>query len=233
MRLLFEFEGEYVGPASYIPGNALRHALSEQINTSVGRFTYDSNLKIPQTYYEFFLPRTKKCFLHPYFERWYDRAKYQPACRCFFLPEYVTFDVIEPPEDLIKKINEKDLIQFGGKRNTGCGMVSLRNYIKIDLSKLKLPESSSHLTLLSPIIYLPPSAEFYECRHQTLKLWNHNKVNVIRAVAPGQFFRIKPNKNIPKIAKRGIIRKTPLGQFGFGEYILHDWKNNSGFVEYA
>ena len=52
------------------------------------------------------------------------------------------------------------------------------------------------------------------------------KVNQVKVVAPGQFFRIKPEKNIQIIAKRGILRKVLFGQFGFGEFMVHDWNKN-------
>ena len=226
LRVLFKFESEYVGSPQYIPGNSVRHALSLQLNTSLGIFTNSSTLVQPQTYYEFFILRTKKCFLRPYFELWWDKVHYRRSYRCFFLPQFVTFDVITPPENLIDHIRNLELIQFGGHRNTGCGIVTLQDYLEIDLDTLVLPDKASHLILLSPSLYLPPFVETYHCRHKQVKLWNHNKVNVVNAIAPGQFFRIKPEKQISKIAKKGILRKLALGQFGFGEFILHNWRNN-------
>jgi len=226
LRLLFKFESEYVGSPQYIPGNSLRHALSLQLNTSVGIFTSDSILALPRTYYEFFLLRTKKCFLLPYFEVWWDKIHFRRAVRCFFLPLFVSFDVIQPPMDLIDCIQIKELIQLGGSRNTGSGIVTLQDHLEIDLDAFTLPEKASHLTLISPALYLPSFVEGYHCRHKHVQLWNHNQVNTVNSIAPGQFFRIKPEKAIPKIAKRGILRKMPLGQFGFGEFIVNDWKNN-------
>ena len=226
LRLLFKFESEYVGSPQYIPGNSLRHALSLQLDTSVGIFTTSATLVQPQTYYEYFIPRTKKCFLHPHFELWWDQVRYRRAYRCFFLPAFVTFDIISPPENIIGYIKEKELIQFGGKRNSGCGIVTLQDYREIDLPALMLPDIATHLTLLSPSVFLPPFVEPYACRHKYVKLWNHSKVNAVNAIAPGQFFRIKPGKQISRIAKRGILRKMALGQFGFGEFMVHNWRNN-------
>ncbi|MFX0133509.1 MAG: hypothetical protein ACFFDN_07695, partial [Candidatus Hodarchaeota archaeon] len=44
LRLLFQFLSEYKGSPLYITGNALRHALSRQINTSFGFFTDQKRL---------------------------------------------------------------------------------------------------------------------------------------------------------------------------------------------
>ncbi len=226
LRLLFGFESEYVGSPQYIPGNSLRHALSVQLNTSVGIFTSDASLSLPRTYYEFFLQRTKKCFLRPNFEVWWDKIHFQRAVRCFFLPSFVSFDVIQPPPNVVDCIQSKEIIQLGGNRNTGCGIVTLQDHLEIDLDTFVFPEKASHLVLISPTIYLPPFVEIYYCRHKQVQLWNHNKANMVNTIAPGQFFRIKPAKVISKIAKQGIVRKTPLGQFGFGEFIVQDWRNN-------
>ena len=226
LRVLFKFESEYAGPPLYIPGNSLRHALSLQINTSVGIFTTFSRLISPSTYSDFFYIRQKRCFLLPFFELWWDKIQQKRSYRCFFLPEFVTFDILDPPENLLELIKAKDLIQFGRNRNAGFGIVTLQDYLEIDLDALEFPTKASHLTLLSPALHLPPFVELYVCRHKQVQLRNHNKVNFVDAIAPGQFFRIKPGKDVPTIAKRGILRKGPLGHFGFGEFIVHDWKNN-------
>ena len=226
LRVLFRFETEYFGPSLHISGNALRHALSLQLNTSVGIFTQEATLAMPGSYPDFFLPRTKKCFLHPYYEKWFDKISHQQAVRYFFTPQYVTFDLIDPPKNIINHIEKAELIQFGGKRNWGFGVVRLQDYLEIDLESLKFPEHASHLTFIAPVVYLPRFAERYNCRHKVIKLWNHNKVNHVRVVAPGQFFRIKEGKDISTIAKRGILRKVLFGHFGLGEYIVHNWKNN-------
>lgn len=226
LRILFRFESEYAGPPLYIPGNSLRHALSFQLNTSVGIFTSFQRLFIPSSYSDFFYFRQKRCFLLPYFEFWWDKIQSRRSYRCFFLPDFVTFDILDPPADLVELINAKELIQFGGHRNAGFGIVTLQDYIEIDVDALKFPVRASHLTLLSPALHLPPFVEWYGCRHTQVQLRNHNQVNVVDVIAPGQFFRIKPGKNIPVIAKKGLLRKGPLGHFGFGEFIVHDWKNN-------
>ncbi len=223
---MFKFESEYAGSPLYIPGNSLRHALSVQLNTSVGIFTTYSRLVLPSSYSDFFYIRQKRCFLQPYFELWWDKIQHKQSYRCFFLPEFVSFDIIDPPENLLELIQTKDLIQFGGNRNAGFGMVALQDYIEIDVDGFQFPTKASHLTLLSPALHLPPFVDLYAYRHKQVQLWNHNTVNVVDAIAPGQFFRIKPDKDIPTIAKRGILRKGSLGHFGFGEFIVHDWRNN-------
>ncbi|HUY00613.1 MAG TPA: hypothetical protein VMV49_13725 [Candidatus Deferrimicrobium sp.] len=80
------------------------------------------------------------------------------------------------------------------------------------------------MSLISPALYVPTFAESYDYRHKIVKLWNNNKVNVIDTIA--QFFRIKEGKNIRSIALKGIMRKVTLGQFGFGEFLIHNWKMN-------
>ncbi len=229
LRVLFKFETEYAGSPLFVSGNALRHALSRQVNTSVGIFTNTSSLQFPSSYEEFFLPRKTKCFLYPFYEKWWNKITHHAAVRCFFTPRFVTFDLITPPQDLsniIEHIQHCELIQLGGRRNCGFGRVTLQDYIEIELHSLPLPDHASHLTLISPMIYLPSFLERYNCRHKLVKIWNHNRVNPVNAIAPGQFFRIKSNKNIRKIALRGILRKCLFGQFGFGEYVVHDWTSN-------
>jgi len=185
----------------------------------------DSTLQLPNSYTEFFSIRTNKCFLHPYFERWWNKVSHRAAFRCFFTPAYVTFDLTAPPEDIIEHIQNCELIQLGGHRNWGFGIVTLQDYLEIDLLSLEFPEKASHLTLISPLIYLPSFLEWYNCRHKLVKIWNHNRANLVNTIAPGQFFRIKSGKNIRKIALRGVLRKALFGQFGFGEYVVHDWTN--------
>ena len=230
MRLLFKFETEYSGSALHIPGNALRHALSLQVNTSVGIFTNTPHLNLPKTYQDFFLFRTKKCFLHPYFELWYDKRHSKRAYRYFFLPEFVSFDLLDPPENLIEIIEKREVIQLGGNRNCGFGVVTLQNYLEIEVEQLQFPEQASHLTLLSPSLVIPPFVERYFCRHMEIEMWNHNKNNLLKVIAPGQFFRIKPGRSIPAIARKGLLRKTLFGQFGFGEFTVHNWKNHEESV---
>ena len=165
LRLLFTFDGEYMGSPQYISGNAFRHALSLQVNTSIGIFTANSKLPPPKSYSDFFLVRTKKYFLRPYFEIWWDKVHHKQAYRCFFLPQFVTFDVINPPSNLIELIKDKELLQFGGMRNAGFGIVALQDYIEIDLEHLEYPKQASHLTLISPTVFLPSFVNLYDCRH--------------------------------------------------------------------
>ncbi|MHA1650407.1 MAG: hypothetical protein ACTSYB_09440 [Candidatus Helarchaeota archaeon] len=229
LRLLFKFEAEYTGSPLFISGNALRHALSRQVNTSVGIFTKEASLKMPHSYSDFFSIRTTKCFLRPFYERWWNKVRHRVAVRCFFTPRFVTFDLIthlDDIPDIIEHIQNCELIQLGGHRNWGFGIVALQDYLEIDLSSLKFPEKASHLTLLSPMLFFPSFIERYNCRHKLVKIWNHNHVNPVNIIAPGQFFRIKPGKNIQQIALRGILRKTLFGQFGFGEFVVHDWTSN-------
>ena len=223
IRLLFRFESEYSSDPQFISGNALRHALSSQLNTSVGIFTRSALLDQPKTYEEFFAYRTKKCFLHPYFELWYDKRNHRRAFRYFFLPEAVTFDVLNPPENLIELIQGKEFIQFGGNRNCGFGMVRLQDSIEINVDQLQFPDRASHLTFLSPSIVVPPYVERYKCRYMPTTIWNHAKANVIQVIAPGQFFRIKPGKSVSTVARKGLLRKGLFGQFGFGEFMVHNW----------
>ena len=227
LRLLFRFETEYGGTPHFISGNALRHALSVQVDTSIGIFTKNLTLTQPKTYEEFFSYRTKNYFFHPYFELWFDKRRQRRAYRYFFLPEAVTFDIVNPPENFIELLKDKELIQLGGNRNCGFGMVSLQDSIEIDVDQLQFPDQASHLTLLSPSLVMPPYVERYKCRHMEMRIWNHNKANLLQVIAPGQFFRIKAGKSIPAIAKKGILRKGLFGQFGFGEFMVHNWKKEA------
>ena len=228
MRLLFKFDTEYSGPPLHIPGNMLRHALSMQLNTSVGIFTNESTLTPPISYETLFYIRTQKCFLPPHYEEWRDKVTQKKAYRCYFTPNFVTFDLIDPPANIIEIIQNKELIQFGAHRNCGFGVVTLQDSLEIDLDQIQFPDRASHLTLISPVIYLPQFAELYACRHKNVQIRNHTKVNQITTIAPGQFFRIKPGKEVQKIAKSGILRRVLLGQFGFGEFVVHNWTNISG-----
>jgi len=229
VRLLFRFETEYGGDPRFISGNAFRHAISMQVNTSFGIFTNKLLLNPPKTYQEFFSFRTPKYFLHPYFELWYDKRLQKRAYRYFFLPEAVTFDILNPPENFIEYIKEKELIQLGRNRNCGFGIIDLQDYIEIAIDQLELPDQASHLTLISPALIFPSYVYHYNCRYIGLEIWNHNKRNIIQAIAPGQFFRIKGEKSIPNIAQRGILRKGLLGQFGLGEFVVHNWKREDSF----
>jgi len=229
LRLLFQFHSEYSGDPRYISGNAFRHALSLQVNTSVGIFTKVSKLNPPRLYYEFFLIRTKKCFMFPHFEKFFNWNTHSEEHRFFFLPQFVTFDVMDPPEDLIDTIHTLEPIQLGGQRHCGFGAVTLSDSLLIDLEEIPMPYKASHLVLIAPTVYPPPYVVPFAFRREYINLWNHGKKNSIEVVAPGQFFRLKPGKDIQKLAMRGIARKVKanhalFSQFGFGEFILYNWK---------
>lgn len=231
LRLLFRFHTEYKGDSRFIMGNALRHALSLQLDTSIGIFTDIRQLIPPKTYQEFFSIRTKKCFLHPHFELFFDRVQSHRRFRTFFTPEFVTFDILNPPVSLLETISSEELLQLGGARNCGFGAVTLQDFAFVNIDKLELVEEASHLTLIAPMVHMPTMVEKYKWRHEDVLLWNNGRSNSVRAVAPGQFFRLKSGLKIQRIAKEGITRREKshrrlLGQFGFGEFILNNWKKS-------
>ncbi len=228
LRLLFKFHSEYSGDPRFISGNAFRHALSQQVNTSIGIFTDIDRLNPPQTYNEFFIIRTKKCFPFPHFEGYFDWNNRSGSYRYFFTPQHVTFDILEPPPDLLEIIDSLEPLQFGGQRHSGYGAATLHDSLCIDVDKILMPSNASHLTLISPVVYLPPYVDKFDCRREQFNIWNHGRKNQIETIAPGQFFRIKPKTNLPQIAKGGILRKIKsnkalFSQFGFGEFILNNW----------
>lgn len=228
LRLLFKFHSEYSGDTRFVSGNAFRHALSAQVNTSIGIFTDIDRLNPPQTYNEFFIIRTKKCFSFPHFEKFYDWSNQSSSYRYFFTPQYVTFDILEPPPNLLEIIGSLEPFQFGGQRHSGYGAVTLHDSVYIDVDKIPMLINASHLTLISPVVYLPPYVENFDCRREQYNIWNHGRKNQVEIIAPGQFFRIKPGTDLPLIAKRGILRKLKsnkalFSQFGFGEFMLNNW----------
>ena len=226
LRLLFKFESEYSGDSSCVSGNSLRHGLHQQVDTSMGIFTDIPELVYPSNYHHFFLIRTRKCFLKPYFDIAYNNRKRKRYLRCFFLPEYVTFDIkTNDPENIIEKIEQQELIQLGGHKNLGFGVVKLMDHLVIDVKDIELPERASHLTLISPWMYVEKFVHRYECRKETQVIWNNRKQNVLHVISKGQFFRIK-RKNIQSIARKGLFRRHLLHQFGYGEFILNDWTND-------
>lgn len=229
LRLLFQFHSEYSGDPRFISGNALRHALSQQVNSSIGIFTDIAHLKTPLSYSDFFHIRTKKYFVFPHFEKFYDWNSCQESYRYFFTPEYVTFDVLDAPNDLVEYIHSLEPLQFGGQRHSGYGAVKLHDSTWIDLDEIIMPAVASHISLISPIIYLPPFVEKFNCRREQLNIWNYSRNNQVEVIAPRQFFRLKPNIEIPKLALNGILRKVKankglFSQFGFGEFIIHNWR---------
>ncbi|MFX0133510.1 MAG: hypothetical protein ACFFDN_07700, partial [Candidatus Hodarchaeota archaeon] len=165
----------------------------------------------------------KKPFLLPHTQHFFSRTQSRRKTIIYFTPSAVAFDIINAPEDLVTHIENQEIIQFGGLRNEGFGVVKLIDHIEIDLNDIELPTEATHLTLLSPILYLPKFVEPYDCRHEHLLLWNNGKKNRVKVISAGQFFRLKKNKSIEKIALKGILRKFLFGQFGFGEYILNNW----------
>jgi hypothetical protein len=228
LRLLFEFQTEYIGNSKYITGNAFRHALSMPIDTSIGIFTENSRVFQPTSYEEFFEIRTKNPLLKPYFYFHWDPYNNCRAKKCYFKPAFVTFDLINASEDTIETIQDEKLIQFGGGRNKGYGLADLVDWVWIDYNKLEYPTEATHITLISPILYIPNDVHKYNCRKGYEIFWNHGRKNKLSIIPPGQFFRIKQDRNIEKIAKKGILKKSLLGKFGYGEYLLHNWQKNGG-----
>jgi len=229
LRLLFRFHNEYKGDPRFIMGNALRHALSLQLDTSIGIFTDQKRFLVPQSYQDFFKIRINPSFLHPHFELFLEKIHGHRKFRCFFTPEFVTFDILNPPENLLDVIHSLEPIQLGGARNCGFGAATLHDSLTIDIAKLKFVEDASHFTLIAPMVHMPSMVHKYPWRYETINLWNNGKSNAVQAVAPGQFFRLKSELNIQKIAREGILRKEKshkrlLGQFGFGEFILNNWQ---------
>lgn len=225
LRLLFKFETEYRGNPLYITGNAFRHAFSLQINTSIGIFTDIKQLYCPKTYEDFFGPRIKRIFLLPYIHTFFCKYTKKKKNVFFFRPKGVIFDIINAPESLLDYITKREIIQLGGGRNKTYGVVSLIDNILIELSDFNLPDKASHLTLISPLLEIPKFAVSYNCRQTFEVFWNNGMQNKLKIIPPGQFFRIKEGKNIRKTALNGILRKNLFGKFGYGEFIVHDWKN--------
>jgi len=224
LRLLFRFSSEYKGSPLFISGNSLRHAISRQINVSFGSFIEKGYLISPETYDDFFGIRTEKPFLTPHTQLFFSKCEKKKKNLIFFMPSGVTFDVINPSEDLITYIKNLEIIQLGGLRNEGFGIVELIDHVFIDLNDIELPSDGTHITLLSPILYVPKFLESYQCRQENIIFWNNGKKNRLKAISAGQFFRIKKNRTIKKIALIGILRKVLFGQFGFGEFQINNWQ---------
>ncbi len=223
LRLLFGFLSEYVGNPLYISGNAIRHAFHKKINTSVGCFTELRRLDAINSYEAFIKIRIEKPFLIPHTQSFFSKIERKKKHLIYFTPTSITFDIINPPENLINFIKNLNIIQLGGLRNEGFGAVELLDHLLIDLKKIEYPDIGTHVTLISPILYVPKFLETYQCRQEYVIFWNNSKKNRIKIISPGQFFRIKKNKNIKKIAEKGILRKVLFGQFGFGEFFVNNW----------
>ena len=224
LRLLFEFETPYVGYPLYITGNALRHALGTQINTSMGKFVEFDTLYMPNTYEEFFSLRTKEHLLTPYFFQSFSKYEHRKKMQEIYEPFAVTFDIFtDNPNNILDIIEKKELLQFGGWRNKAFGVVHLIDSLEINLEDLELPSKATHITLISPIIHFPNFVEKYDCRRTIEFFWNNGRKNPLTVIALGQFFRIKPGKAIEKIAVKGIQRKFLFGKFGYGEFQVNNW----------
>ncbi|MHA1381670.1 MAG: hypothetical protein ACTSRG_25150 [Candidatus Helarchaeota archaeon] len=224
LRLLFEFDSPYIGYPLYITGNALRHALKTRVNTSIGKFVNVNNLFIPNTYEEFFSLRTIETLLPPNFFNLFSKYEHKKKMQEFYEPHAVTFDIItDTPRQILNIIDKKDLIQLGGWRNKAFGVVHLIDSLEINLDDLKLPSKATHIILLSPIIHIPNFVESYDCRRSVEFFWNNSRRNSITIIAPGQFFRIKRDRDIEKIALKGIRRKFLFGKFGYGEFQVKNW----------
>jgi hypothetical protein len=101
LRILFKFKSEYIGNPNYLTGNALRHALGIKQNTSIGIFTDYPKVWQPQSYEEFFKIRTTKSFLRPYFHFFWDKINQKRARKVFYIPNFVTFDLLNPSKNII------------------------------------------------------------------------------------------------------------------------------------
>lgn len=227
LRLLFKFRlnSEYIGNSKYLTGNALRHALSMQLDTSIGIFTKYNSVWYPDSYEDFFKIRLKREFLKPHFYFIWDKYKQKRARKYFFKPSHVTFDILNPPSDIIDSIKNNPLIQFGGGRNRGYGKADLADWVWIDPYDLNYSEDATHITLISPLLYIPRFVHKYNCRWDREIFWNNGEKNVLKIVSPGQFFRLKNGKDVVRIAQKGILRKSLFGKFGYGEFFLTNWPN--------
>ena len=130
----------------------------------------------------------------------------------------------DPPDEFLKYLKNFEFFQFGGLRNEGFGVCRLIDHVKINVNDLKLPKKATHLTLISPVKYLPKYIEPYNCREEHIQLWSNNKLSNVKLFSAGQFFRLNNRRTIEKIALDGILRKNLLGKFGFGEFVLNNWE---------
>ena len=226
LRLLFKFLSPYKGNPKYVSGNALRHALSMNVYTSIGIFTNQSKLIRPDNYNQFFQIRTNSSFLDFIIAKKINRYTLKPYLDLIFFPKYIVFDLMRFQDDIIDRIKEKELIQFGGRRNFGYGVVELVDYLYIDLNDIKMPENATHAILISPMLYIPWFFEKYNCRREVEALWNNGIKKNFNIIPKGQFFRLKNSIDIKRIALKGILRKCFGGNVGYGEYYLVNWDNN-------
>lgn len=230
LRTIFKFSSPYKGFPNFIQGNMIRHALSLQLKTSIGVFSNLHPLNSPNNYEDLFLIRKQKVPLKP--DRWVRSPRHGEHQDNYYTywPPAVTFDFIDPPEDILDIIKEKQdqVLQLGGLRNCGLGIISLYDYQWIDLGEISsfLPNEATHITLISSIWAIPRFCHSYRCRYAEIPFWNNGNVSVKRVVAHGQFFRLKEGVNVRKVALKGLLKKTPLGDFGLGEFQIVNWKKS-------
>ena len=224
LRLLFQFQLPFVGQPNFVSGNAFRHALSRQVNSSIGIFSTTKGLKYPRDYDDFFKIRMKYVSF-PFQEHfWFCKIDNKEKITKYHYPEGITFDLINPPEDIVKEIKSKE-IRFGKFRNKGAGKVRLVDSLWIELEDLDMPETVTHLELISPIFQIPLYVHSYKCRHLRYTFWNKGSWNNFDYVARGQFFRLKDGNDVRKIALKGMLKKSLWGKFGLGEFKLVEYNN--------
>ena len=177
---------------------------------------------MPKSYQVFFEIRSQHDFLEPHFVYRYNRYNKKLIQNIYFYPKFIVFDLLNTSIEIIEIINKKNFIQLGGNRNLFYGVVKLKDYISIDIADLELPSNASHAILISPALSIPDYFESYKCRWSDEILWNNGVKKRIRIIPLGQFFRIKKNGDRKKIALDGIISRD---NNGYGEFLLHDWKN--------
>ena len=226
LRLLFEFQSTLLGVPSFLSGNSFCHATSSPVYASNGVFSEILPLKHPKTYPEFFLMRKQNCILTPQHYYWFSKIEQKQKKNWYVLPPGITFDILNPPHDLIKQLKQK-FIQLGPGRNRGHGIVRLVDYIWINVDDLDLPEEGSHVELYSSLFKIPKFVHEYKCRKTILTFWNNGHKSNMKVISSKQYFRLKDGINIKKVALLGILRKTIHGRHGLGEYqvVTYDKKN--------
>ncbi|MHA1752627.1 MAG: hypothetical protein ACTSWR_10880 [Candidatus Helarchaeota archaeon] len=231
LRLIFEFHAPYKGYPLYISANAFRHMIGMSVNSSFGFFT-TSPLNCPKIYEEYFFEKKVSQLLLPHF--YYRRSRMGNLAKIIpiFFPKYVTFDIFGTEDELkhiINRIKSLKLMQLGGCRNLGYGVVTLHSFFMFKLENIQVPEQGTHAVLISPCSKIPKYFIKYNCRQDKEVLWNNGTKRIITIVPRGQFFRLKPGTNIKIAAIDGILRKyDPLGKIGYGEYIIVNWEKRRG-----
>jgi hypothetical protein len=59
-------------------------------------------------------------------------------------------------------------------------MAELVDWFFIDPKEFEYPSEASHITLISPMIFIPQFVHRYKCRRNYEIFWNNNKSNKIR-----------------------------------------------------